>query len=70
MNNPVPDVLACHLEEAQCRLQGYSSRIVFTTPHGERGHGAQRVVRQRLLEDGKVIEVTIAAEDWGRDCDS
>lgn len=65
----LPDILAYHFAEADSILQqlGLTLRIVYTSPHGDRGHGPQRVVRQRMDVSGTILELTVAAEDWGKE---
>lgn len=65
----IPDVLTYHIADAvdateQC---GLSTRIVITSPPKQRDPGALRVVRQRFVADGAVLELTVAAEDWGKE---
>ena len=65
---PVPDILAFELAEAVNKLKtsNLTSRIAYTSPHGKPGHGSVRVIRQRTQEDGSV-ELTVSAEDWGKE---
>jgi hypothetical protein len=64
----VPDILAFELAEAVDVLSKYNltSRIVYTSPQGKPGHGTVRVIRQSTKEDG-TVELTVSAEDWGKE---
>ncbi|MBS4008264.1 MAG: hypothetical protein KGZ45_07565 [Clostridium sp.] len=61
-----PDLLANHLDNA-VRLAtefGIGIQVVTTTPPRGAGPGPLRVVRQRLVDDGQMLELTVAAENW------
>ncbi len=64
----LPDILAFKIAEAVKILEQYnmSAHVVHTSPHGKPGHGAVRVVRQRVLGE-KTVELTVTAEDWGKE---
>lgn len=64
-----PDVLANHIAHAVRAVQdaGYRSRVVYTAPPRGPGSGSQRVVRQRVADDGETLELTVTAEDWGKE---
>ncbi|MBS4022429.1 MAG: hypothetical protein KGZ79_08410 [Dethiobacter sp.] len=63
-----PDILALELAEAVKVLEQIKTeyRIVYTSPHGKPGHGTVRVIRQRMLTDGRT-ELTVSAGDWGKE---
>lgn len=65
----VPNLLAYEYSEAE-KLLGESQLSVsvnYTAARGEPGHGTVRVVRQRLVADGTGLELTVSAEDWGKE---
>jgi hypothetical protein len=64
-----PDVLAYYLADAVCFAEqnGFVTRIIKTTPPRGAGSGAWRVVRQRVADGGRLLELTVAAEDWGKE---
>lgn len=62
-----PDVLAYHLAKAVSLTEGSGSplRVIrIESPKGK-NNGDLRVVRQR--HNGMVLELTVAAEDWGKE---
>jgi hypothetical protein len=64
-----PDVLAYHIADAVrlAEKNGFFVRITETTPPRESGHGPLRVVRQRMQEETRLLELTVTAEDWGKE---
>jgi hypothetical protein len=65
----IPDVLAYHIADAVriTKDNGFTVRVSNTAPPKGPGHGPLRVVRQRVTEGGKELELTVAAEDWGKE---
>jgi hypothetical protein len=65
----VPAVLAFNVADAvsELRQAGLSFRLVHTSAPGRDSGGAGRVVRQRVAEGGRVLELTVAAEDWRKE---
>lgn len=64
-----PDVLAIHIANAVSLAEnaGFGTRLLITSPPRGAVTGPQRVVRQRVSEDGLTLELTVAAEDWGKE---
>ncbi|MBS4031413.1 MAG: hypothetical protein KGZ63_08340 [Clostridiales bacterium] len=65
----IPILLAYDYAEAK-KLLGESQLsvcVTYTAAHEKPGHGNVRVVRQRQVADGSGLELTVSAEDWGKE---
>ncbi|MDW7650606.1 MAG: hypothetical protein SCK29_00320 [Bacillota bacterium] len=64
-----PDVLAYHIAETFSlqEQEDYVLRITRTSSPKSDGSGPLRIVRQRVVGDGTVLELTVTAEDWGKE---
>lgn len=64
-----PDVLAYHIANTVGipEREGLLPRVIRTSGPRGMSQGPLRVVRQRLIDDGTVLELTVAAEDWGKE---
>ena len=64
----IPDVLTYHIADAVDAMEqcGLPVRIMTTLPPKQREPGALRVIRQRIAGEG-TMELTVAAEDWGKE---
>jgi hypothetical protein len=65
----IPDVLAYKLADAVRLAEECGFRVSRreTAPPRGAGRGPLRVVRQQLAEDGQMLELTVTAEDWGKE---
>ncbi|MCW3490855.1 hypothetical protein [Dethiobacter alkaliphilus] len=65
----IPDVLTKHIADAVDvgEQNGLTVQISTTAPPKHREPGPLRVIRQRFDNERDVLELTVAAEDWGKE---
>lgn len=63
----IPDLLAYPIAEAVRITEswGLTPSLKYTSPPKKQNNGSKRVVRVRLTQDETVLELTVAAEDFG-----
>ncbi|MCR3922917.1 MAG: hypothetical protein NUK65_10465 [Firmicutes bacterium] len=63
-----PDVLAYPIDEAirVSESWGLEPHLLRTVAPKRSGTGRERVIRVRLTQDKTVLELMVAAEDWGQ----
>jgi hypothetical protein len=64
-----PDVLAYHIADvvSLAEREGIDLRVKHTSSPRSDQDGPVRIVRQRYIDDGRFLELTVAAEDWGKE---
>ena len=64
-----PVVLAYHIVDvvSLAEREGIDLQIKYTASPKSAQDGPVRVVRQRYTDDGCFLELTVAAEDWGKE---